>query len=290
MLTRLNSVMHRGRNRISIRDESGQGLVEYALIIAIVSLGAIASLTFLKGSITGLFSKAGSSINLVEVGSGGTGTGTGTGGPAPGAPTITSTNPVEGSSGSTAAFTTPSMAFTAGADTTSLECRFDAAAYAACTSPVSPGAALGNGAHSFSVRGVGPGGTGTATVRSWTVTAAAAVPTPGAVSIDCPGSGQNCDRNEDATATTSGWNANGSAITGYYFEWYTKSNPSCSESNPNWGSVDDRDPNSGTDPSTTQDFGLPFSFGDYAVRVVVHAANGVGTSTAVAEVCATVNA
>jgi pilus assembly protein Flp/PilA len=37
--------------------ESGQGLTEYALIIAIVSLGAIVSLTFLKGSVTGLFDK-----------------------------------------------------------------------------------------------------------------------------------------------------------------------------------------------------------------------------------------
>jgi Flp pilus assembly pilin Flp len=48
--------------------ERGQGLVEYALIIAIVSLGAIAALTFLKGSITGLFSKAGSSINNTPAG------------------------------------------------------------------------------------------------------------------------------------------------------------------------------------------------------------------------------
>ncbi len=43
-------------------EPDGQGLVEYVLIIAIVALGTIAALTFLKGSITGLFSKAGSSI------------------------------------------------------------------------------------------------------------------------------------------------------------------------------------------------------------------------------------
>lgn len=77
MLTRLNSAIHRARNRISISGESGQGLVEYALIIAVVSLGAIASLTFLKGSITGLFSKAGNSIALVAVGGGGSGGGGG---------------------------------------------------------------------------------------------------------------------------------------------------------------------------------------------------------------------
>ena len=52
-----------------VRDEeSAQGLVEYALIVAVVSLGLIMALTFLKRSITGVFSKAGSSINQVTVG------------------------------------------------------------------------------------------------------------------------------------------------------------------------------------------------------------------------------
>ena len=46
-----------------IRDEeSAQGLVEYALIIVVVSLGTIAALTFLRDNIRGLFSRAGSSI------------------------------------------------------------------------------------------------------------------------------------------------------------------------------------------------------------------------------------
>ena len=45
--------------------ESGQGLVEYALIIAIVSLGAVVALGFLSGKINGLFSKTGNSINKV---------------------------------------------------------------------------------------------------------------------------------------------------------------------------------------------------------------------------------
>lgn len=83
-----------GRLRSPLRrlraSESGQGLVEYALIIAIVSLGAIASLTFLKGSITGLFSKAGSSISAVAVGAGGGGGGDTT------APVVTITLPSNG--------------------------------------------------------------------------------------------------------------------------------------------------------------------------------------------------
>ena len=44
------------------RDESGQGLVEYALIIALVAIAAIAALGFLSGRIQDLFSKAGSSL------------------------------------------------------------------------------------------------------------------------------------------------------------------------------------------------------------------------------------
>jgi pilus assembly protein Flp/PilA len=52
-------------------EERGQGLVEYALILALVSLAAILALTFLSGKINGLFSKAGNSINGVQVAAGG---------------------------------------------------------------------------------------------------------------------------------------------------------------------------------------------------------------------------
>ena len=54
-----------------LRDsERGQGLVEYALIIVVVSLGTIAALTFLRDNIRGLFSAAGSSIALGDGASG----------------------------------------------------------------------------------------------------------------------------------------------------------------------------------------------------------------------------
>jgi pilus assembly protein Flp/PilA len=46
-------------------EESAQGLVEYALIIAIVSLGAVLALGFLSGRINNLFSKAGNAVNNV---------------------------------------------------------------------------------------------------------------------------------------------------------------------------------------------------------------------------------
>jgi pilus assembly protein Flp/PilA len=59
-VVRLQNAWFRARD-----DESGQGLVEYALIIAIVSLGAVLALGFLSGKINSLFSKAGNSVNKV---------------------------------------------------------------------------------------------------------------------------------------------------------------------------------------------------------------------------------
>ena len=47
--------------------EEGQTLVEYALIIALVSLAAIAALGFLSGRIQNVFSKAGNALNGVCV-------------------------------------------------------------------------------------------------------------------------------------------------------------------------------------------------------------------------------
>ena len=58
---RLQNAWFRARD-----EESGQGLVEYALIIALVSLAAVAALGFLSGKINGLFSKAGNTLNNVN--------------------------------------------------------------------------------------------------------------------------------------------------------------------------------------------------------------------------------
>ena len=62
IFVRLQNVWFRARD-----DESGQGLVEYALIIAIVSLGAIVALGFLSGKINTLFSKAGNTLDTQTV-------------------------------------------------------------------------------------------------------------------------------------------------------------------------------------------------------------------------------
>ena len=44
------------------RDERGQGLAEYALILALISVLAIAAVTFLGGQINSILSSVGNSI------------------------------------------------------------------------------------------------------------------------------------------------------------------------------------------------------------------------------------
>ena len=44
-------------------EERGQGLVEYALIIAVVALGVIVAIVFLRDQISNLFNKAGSELS-----------------------------------------------------------------------------------------------------------------------------------------------------------------------------------------------------------------------------------
>ncbi len=46
-----------------MKDESGQGLVEYALIIALVAIGLIAILVVFRNAIGNVFKKASNSLN-----------------------------------------------------------------------------------------------------------------------------------------------------------------------------------------------------------------------------------
>ena len=48
--------------RTIIKDESGQGLAEYGLILGLVAVLSIAAVVFLSGKIQGLLSNVGSSI------------------------------------------------------------------------------------------------------------------------------------------------------------------------------------------------------------------------------------
>ena len=45
-----------------IRDDSGQGLVDYALIIAVVAIAVIVAMIFLRDQITNIFSNIGNDL------------------------------------------------------------------------------------------------------------------------------------------------------------------------------------------------------------------------------------
>jgi pilus assembly protein Flp/PilA len=55
LIFRLQGVLHRD-------DEDGQGLAEYALILALIAIVAIVALLFLGGAISKILSTVGSSI------------------------------------------------------------------------------------------------------------------------------------------------------------------------------------------------------------------------------------
>lgn len=45
-----------------VREDDGQGLVEYALIIAVIALAVIVAMFFLRDQITNLFSNVGNNL------------------------------------------------------------------------------------------------------------------------------------------------------------------------------------------------------------------------------------
>ncbi|MGH2492855.1 MAG: Flp family type IVb pilin [Candidatus Limnocylindria bacterium] len=45
-----------------IREEEGQGLVEYALIIAVIAIAVIVAMVFLRGQIENIFSNIGNNL------------------------------------------------------------------------------------------------------------------------------------------------------------------------------------------------------------------------------------
>jgi len=45
-----------------IRDDSGQGLVEYALIIAVIAVAVIVAMMFLRDQLTNIFSQVGNNL------------------------------------------------------------------------------------------------------------------------------------------------------------------------------------------------------------------------------------
>ncbi len=57
----LNALILSVQSRLS-RDEEGQGLAEYALILALIAIVAIVALIFLGGQVSTILSKVGSSV------------------------------------------------------------------------------------------------------------------------------------------------------------------------------------------------------------------------------------
>jgi pilus assembly protein Flp/PilA len=45
-----------------VRDEDGQGLVEYALIIAVIAIAVIVAMVFLRGQIENVFCNIGNNL------------------------------------------------------------------------------------------------------------------------------------------------------------------------------------------------------------------------------------
>jgi pilus assembly protein Flp/PilA len=48
------------------RDDDGQGLVEYALIIAVIAIAVIVAMIFLRGQIQNIFSNIGNNLTLAQ--------------------------------------------------------------------------------------------------------------------------------------------------------------------------------------------------------------------------------
>ena len=65
-MTNLLNKLYRGLRACTdglIRDESGQDLVEYALVVALIALGATASMSSLASSFSTAFSSVGSKLS-----------------------------------------------------------------------------------------------------------------------------------------------------------------------------------------------------------------------------------
>jgi pilus assembly protein Flp/PilA len=62
---RLSAAQHVGKEVQVIaffRDEEGQGLVEYALIIAVIAIAVIVAMIFLRGQLQNIFSNIGNNL------------------------------------------------------------------------------------------------------------------------------------------------------------------------------------------------------------------------------------
>jgi len=59
-------MLNRVKNWLKSKDEEGQGLVEYGLILGLIAVVAIAALNATGGSVNGLVQKVAASLNSVS--------------------------------------------------------------------------------------------------------------------------------------------------------------------------------------------------------------------------------
>jgi Flp pilus assembly pilin Flp len=64
MLEQADMLLTYVRARLNLRNEEGQALVEYALIISLVALIAVGGLTFAGNRVSSMFSAIGSKLNI----------------------------------------------------------------------------------------------------------------------------------------------------------------------------------------------------------------------------------
>jgi Flp pilus assembly pilin Flp len=251
------------------RDERGQGLVEYALIIAIVSLGAVLALGFLSGKINTLFSKAGNKVDSVTVGADNGGGGGGGGG----APVITITQqPTDPTTSTSATFQ-----FASNPAGSSYMCQVTPGPAAA---PCTPGTnvsytGLALGSHTFTVTPTPAGTNGTYT---WTINAPDSPPTaPSSITIQCSKNffGNCIGGTGDLSFTTNGsWGGSPAPTLTYLWEQNDDSGASCSDApgTHGWVTIGTGE----TVPSPEADTNGRFDFAD-SVRITVTGTNTSGS-------------
>jgi pilus assembly protein Flp/PilA len=261
-----------------LREERGQGLVEYALILALVSLAAIVALGFLSGKINSLFSKTGNSLNTVNVSDGGGGTSTGTstgGGSPPTAGTVSISCP--GARCDVSDTLTANLTGWSGATSTSYAWQQHETSGSTCstgsgwvavggnTASISAPPLIAGAQDAIRVTVIGTNANGsTAPVCASVVlfaTDAATSPPAGSVTITCPGG--SCSDGEIATASTGTWTGSPAPVLTYAWSINEDSGDDCGDGG--WGST----------VGTGSTFTLPSSgfLDSDSVRVIVTGTN-----------------
>jgi Flp pilus assembly pilin Flp len=262
--------------------QSGQTLVEYALIIALIALASIVALGFLSGKINSLFSKAGNSVSNVTVAEG---SGSPGGGGPVDPPPVAGTVAISCSGGTCydAGTLTASLSGWSGATSFTYTWQQNSSSGEGCgggggwsgvggNSPTLNGGSINvNGSQdAIRVTVVGHGnGPDTAPVCGSAVIVDA-VPPSGSVNIDCPGS---CNDGDTANAVTGTWSGVPTPTLTYQWAWNDSNGASCN------GTAADGWVDLGTGPSQSIPNSTPGGSDVDQIRVIVTGTNIDGSAT-----------